>query len=178
MVAQIAEKHSLTYTMLAVIDRRGRCLWMSPDPTNKIGLLPAAVLDDIGEPYRDHVKGALAECLLEQKTVAYITDGSAPPPWEGDRPRLLFRVTLFPMDVGEGAILAYCTMLPSCFEDLTVADMNVLCLLASGKTLNEAAERVNRTTSAMDAKVRRLKDLFGVDTIGGLVAVAIRRGVI
>lgn len=164
------EKHNLSNLFIALVDGHGRAVWSSNDPDNKVGYVGQSILDVVVVEDREMAKNALSQCLLDGKTVGYTVnlDGDQKQPW---------RVTLMPIP-SMGSALAVCSLLPNNYPNITAEDKNLLAGLGQDMTLKEIARRMHRSESAIDSKIKSLKDKLGCKTLPGLVAMALQAYII
>ena len=173
----VAEKHDLSNILICLVDTRARILWTSDDPLNERGHVGHAALDLYPEIIRPRVLHLLSRCILEGKVESY-TEKATKLPSESNGRLYLWRITMLPVDQPNLAAMLIASVLPDCYGEITGDEKSLLRMLADDKTLKEIAGSMNRSESAIDSKMRLLKQKLGRTTIGGLVALALREFVI
>lgn len=174
----IKEKHRPMGVAVALVDKRGRVVWVSDDPANAHGRTPIHVADSVIPDDREMVLDLLSRVVLRGETVDYLTYGQ-PMPSQGPVGEIIrWRVVMWPVD--EGALAACCVIHPvmNAFDEITDSDRELIRHLANDCTLKEAAEKMFVSESAIDNRIKNLKKKMGVKNIGGLVAKAVRHHVV
>ncbi len=69
-------------------------------------------------------------------------------------------------------------MIHSFNVDLSDREIEVLKLLAEGKTVDDISHLVNKTKAAIYMRVDRIKDKLGAGTMTGAVCLALKYGII
>jgi DNA-binding CsgD family transcriptional regulator len=172
--AEISQLPSLNFNLIVRLgDRRGRLLWSSDTPTDS-PRDSGQFLKLVGESSREEVQEKLSQCIVFGRPGQLICEASRR---ESD---LLVpcQVTLLPVDVNSIAICAISSALPLNYQDFDEQDVQVLRLLADDCSLGEVAEKMHRSQSAIEARIKNLKAKLGKKTIGGLVAAALRNRLI
>ena len=138
----------------------------------------SVIMDMLPESERAVLREALQVCIVENKTAYYILHGP-PSPGMIAGPDIKWRVTLIPYESdGTAAAVAICVVLPSNYAEFNDDDKNVLRYLSKDMTLKDIAASCNRSESAVDAKIRILKDKLNVSNLAGLVGAALVNHVI
>lgn len=171
------EPYDFGGTTFSVFDKYARFRWTSRDPSNSYGYVGTSVLDLYPDETRELAFERMSNWIMKGKSAAYIT---AVFDWPRTEHRDLInkRITLIPFDSGELAGAAISTVLPKNYHELTADDFTLLRLMADDKALKDIAHEMNRSTSAINAKVKSLKTKLGCKTLAGLVALALRSGMI
>ena len=172
-----AEPHDLGKTFFNVFDKRARWVWTSLDPTGERGLAGFPVMDLYPEEVRDAAWQKISAWLVNGEGGAYTVRALD---WPKDGPDRLVnvKVTLLPFDHGDCAGISIATVLPDNYHEITDDDRAVLRLMADDHSLREIAQKLHRSESAIDGRVKALKEKLNCNTIGGLVATALRSHVI
>lgn len=167
------ERHIGDNAIVSLIDKHGQCIWTNLDPTNNCGRGSLPVLDTVVPEDRAKVREALGQCLLESQVLRYNVRGY----YLGDTERLLaWHVTLLPVPLRSDGTVACCAIshiLPANHAEFSADERLLLNYLAADKTLKEAAILMHRSVTAIDNKIKTLKEKLRVQNIGGLVAAAI-----
>lgn len=168
--------HLADNSVIALIDKNGCCVWNNKDPMNASGRLGNPVLDSVPPEDRAKVREALGHCLLEQQVVQYTVRGH----YLGGE-LVTWRVTLLPIPMRSEGTVACCAIsyvVPDNYLLFTDEDREVLRCLARDMTLRDVAEQMHRSPTAVDNKIKTLKERLNVHNIGGLVAAAIIQHII
>lgn len=175
-----AEKHSLTNLIISLHDSRARVLWTSDDPHN-VNQHAGMSAFDLHSPEDQHrVREAVSKCFLDGESVAYIADAGKWPPTDDEQPSK-WRVTLLPASsstIPGLAGVAVGSKLPTNYPEITEDEKALLRLLADDCSHKEIAATIHRSESAVDSKIRALKDKLGCKGIGGLVGKALQQAII
>lgn len=166
------EKHILDGVTLVLIGTRGRIVWLSMDAPHLIGL---PFYEPIHEDDRHIAIDALKTASVDGQTVRYsVRAPHALPPNDV----LAWDAVMFPVD-REGIIACVaCWTIPHNHGDFSVDEIEVLRLMAQDCTLKQIARKVNRSESAIDGRIKVLKEKLKVNTLPGLVASAISMHII
>jgi DNA-binding CsgD family transcriptional regulator len=172
------EKHSGYDPLVGLIDKHGRLIWLSDDPFNKAGLAGSAIAENVIVPDRDRIVDALGRCFFKNEIVEYQVTGRPSPSIGGEHP-VTWNVRLLPVKSGgEIAGCCLCRPLPEYHTEINDDERQMVKLMCEDKGLKEIAQVMFLSESAIDSKVRQLKDKLGVNTIGGLVATALKESLI
>jgi len=155
-----------------LLDKRAHVVWCSehtPIPENR--LLDSIPIEDAGI-----VEAAVSRCILHNETVEYVTHGRR----GGNMPEgppVLWKVRISPSpDLPVVAAIGICSLLPGNYKDFTQDDRELVRYLADDMSLKEIAAKVSRSESAIDSRIKVLKDKLGVRNLAGLVASAMING--
>lgn len=89
-------------------------------------------------------------------------------------PPVRWKVRLHPCpDLPVVAAVGICSLLPDNYKDFTQDDRELVQYLADDMSLKEIAAKLNRSESAIDSRIKILKDKLGVRNLAGLVASAL-----
>lgn len=172
----ILERRLADNAVIALIDKHGCCVWNNKDPMNESGRHGIPVLDSVPEEDRAKVREALSHCLLESKTVQYSVRGQ----YLGGE-MVMWRVSLLPIPMGNQGTIVCCAIsnvIPDNHESFTAEDRELLRHLANDMTLRDLGEIMHRSPTAIDTRIKSLKEKLNVHNIGGLVASAILKHII
>jgi len=172
------EKHNLSNLVVSLHDAHARILWASSDPCNERGWVGRCFREFwVGDDHATQ-NAAIDDCVMRGQIVGYVVNTSFGP----NMPDVLWRVTLIPADTFKvGAVAALIpglsfvcisSRLPAIYAEITTDDKILLSLLCADHTLREIAEKMFLSESAIDSKIKKLKDKLGARTIGGLVGAA------
>ena len=113
----------------------------------------------------------LSRCIVGGEAATYIAPSVS-------RDGELCHTTLLPIDSIQPAALAICMMLPPNFDQFTEDEKTLLRLLADDRSLRQVAKEMHLSESAIDTRVKKLKEKLGCKNIGGMIAAAIRGSII
>jgi DNA-binding CsgD family transcriptional regulator len=172
------EKRTQENFLVCLVDKRGRTIWNSNDPLDSEDASGKAIVDTVLPADRETVLDALSRCFFKDETVDYEVTGEPPP--ASDQQRLTaWRVRLLPItNLTMIAGCCVCQALPEYHAEITPDERKMMALLCEDNTLKEIAQAMFLSESAIDNKMRGLKDKLGVKNIGGLVATAMREALI
>lgn len=175
----LTDVHNLGNLVLTLYDSRSRILWISGDPSNHTGLAGQSFYELW--PFEEHKRfnQAFNLCTIHGERVGFIAPGPDFPPRQGKY--TIWRVTLAPIDIPSLPSLvavSFGSRLPSTISQIGNDEKELLQFLCEDLTLKQIAGRMLLSESAIDAKMRRLKEKFGSKTIGGLVSAALSHAVI
>lgn len=165
--------HELGNTTFSILDKKARFRWTSRDPHNEHGYVGRSVIELYPEDTRLNAFHSLSQWIMGGKSEAYIADVFDWP--SEDETRVISKkITLLPFDYGELAGISITTILPESHEAVVDDDRTMLRLMAADMPLKDIAHEMNRSKSAIDARIKSLKTKLRCQTIGGLVALAIQ----
>lgn len=173
MALQPCRPHNFGSMIFSIFDKNARFRWTSRDPSNEHGYVGSSLLDLYPEGIRERAFEHISKWIMTGKSSSYIASVYD---WPREVHDLVVskKITLMPLDSGELAGAAFSTVLPENYRELADDDFTVLRLMAQDKPLKEIAHSMNRSKSAIDARIKSLKTKLGCQTIGGLVALAIQ----
>ncbi len=155
--------HNMCRPFIGVVDKNSKIRWTSSKQN-----LGRSSIDFYPENIRAAVLERFSQCIvLEQPTsfIAHAFDGP-------EEPRRL------PFDFRELAAVVLASILPVGYSALSDDDLSVLQLMSEDKALKDIAHEMNRSKSAIDARIKSVKTKLGCETIGGLVALALTNSMI
>ena len=170
------EKHSLGNLFITLIDRTGKILWATSDPTGSRGVVGRSGREFCDAESYHIVTDALRRCVVDSETVVYFQRAKR---ITGEN--RLWHTTMMPMAIPGLSPIAACAIsriVPDNYFDFTDDEKGTLRMLADDLTLKEIAAEMHRSESAIDARIKILKDKLGCKNLAGLVGAAIRKGVI
>lgn len=156
-------------TFVFLLDKRAHIVWCSEQST-----VPAhSLLDALPVSETATVESAVSRCLLRGETAEYTTIGERTATMPEGNP-VTWRVRLFPYNHEFSTIAAVgvCSLLPDNYSSFTQDDRDLIGYLAADMSLKEIAHRLNRSESALDSRIKLLKDKLNVNTLAGLVGSA------
>ncbi len=174
------EKHSLNNLIVGLHDAKSRLLWTSDDPTNSRQAAGASVFDFYPPEEQDKLRVVIAKCFLDGEEVGHVANAGSWPPGPEGRPAK-WRITYLPISVPSCpgiAGMGFGSRLPDNYDEITEDDKILLRLLADDLSHKEISAEIHRSESAVDAKIRALKDKLGCKGIGGLVGKALQQSII
>lgn len=158
-------------TFIQLLDQRGKILWANlPEIWDKT-LLECVYPDDL-----EHVESCLARCIIRGETTTCQARWFCPA-FGG---KLVWaRSTFYPIlrDIVPAAIAVH-NILVDNIESFNDADKEVLSLLSKDQGIAEIAQALDRSPSTIDSRIRSLKERLKQKTLHGLVAAAIRGGIL
>ena len=157
---------------IKLLDRRGRVMWVSDGIDAAVWDKP--MLEYADEPDRAIVEENFSRCVVKGETVQFSARWYCP---LADATVSCLTV-IHPLEpeslpTSVAAVLVQ-SILPENFDEFTDADRELLCLLANDRNIKDVATTVDRSESAIDARIRGLKTKLGKHTLHGLVAAAVR----
>lgn len=157
---------------IKMLDRRGRVMWISEGMD--AGIWDKPMLEYAHEDDRELCDENFARCIVKGESVSFAARWHCPitkrVEWCWTRIHSL-EPTDLPTSVA--AVLTQ-SVLPSNYGQFTEADRELLRLLADDHNIKDVATTVDRSESAIDARIRGLKDKLGKHSLHGLVAAACR----
>ncbi len=166
------EKHNCGGTFINVIDKRAHFRWTSLDPTNQHGYVGQSIIDLYPPDVRDDAFERMSQWLLNGHSDSWIVQAYDFPRSTPDK-IVNVKVTVYPFDHGEMAGVSLVTVLPANYFDLTEDDFKLLKLLVADNSLKEIAAAMDRSASAIDARIKSIKEKLGCKSIAGLAAKAV-----
>lgn len=178
------EKHNLENLFVTLHDKRTRILWMSDDPTNERGMVGSSLINLWPTEEYDKLQWAINSCFMRSEPIGLTVRLSGGVRW---------RITMIPVDSTQMAgdarvdlnalapgvsVIAIGSRLPENYEEIGADEKDLLRMLCDDCTLKQIASKMLLSESAIDAKIKKLKQKLDVHNIGGLVAAAINRSVI
>lgn len=164
--------------VICLLDKRGRALWTSDDPRNETGRANESIIDHVGDADKKRLLELMAECIVGGQTVQYDVIG-APGVRVVDPTMIAWRVRMWPADYAAlTAACCICYRLDPAWGEIKEDEITLLRHLCNDCTLIEIADRMMLSESAIDSKVRKLKEKLRCHNIGGLVAAAINGGIL
>jgi len=154
-----------------MLDRRGRLLWISDqiDPS----LWDKPLLDYAHQEDRAIAEENFSRCVLKGESVGFASRWYCPisesTVWCWTRIH-----ALEPKVPTTVAAVMVQSVLPDNWDQFTDSDKELLRLLADDHNIKDVATTVDRSESAIDARIRGLKTKLGKHTLHGLVAAASR----
>ena len=156
---------------IKLLDRRGRLLWISDqiDPTK----WDKPMLEYAHDEDRAAVEENFSRCVVKGESVGFAARWYCP----------IIDATIWcwsrihpsePLVPSAVAAILVQSILPDTWNQFTDADKELLKLLADDHSIKDVATTVDRSESAIDARIRGLKSKMGKHTLHGLVAAAIR----
>jgi len=162
----------LPLPLVCLVDKRGRVVWRSSDPLDENERAGSIISEDVVDDDRPTILDALSRCFFQEETVSYTVTGR--PEISPEKRPSTWQVQLMPIHGwGELSGCCVCRMLPEYHAEIKDDERTMLTLLCEDKTLKEIAQAMYLSESAIDSKIRTLKDKMGVRNIGGLVSEAI-----
>lgn len=155
---------------ILLMDSRGRVLWALSEREHPI---QGRVLSDlVFEDDRERVEECLARCIIKGEVVEFTAR------WHDHYSDAVgWTLSLLrPIDppLANVAALSIHKVLPANHNEFSNSDRELLGLLADDHNIKDAANTVDRSESAIDARIKNLKSKLGKHTLPGLVAAAIR----
>lgn len=140
-----------------LLDAHGRIVWPESDQ--------GRFIETVASDYRANVAELLCGVILEEKTaeINFLETSSG---WCCAR--------LQPTDLLGVSVCLIVADLPTNFLEFGDQDLQLLRLLAEDHSIKEIAELMQRSQSAIDARIKSLKEKLGRETLHGLVAAAIK----
>lgn len=161
--------------VLMLLDHRGRILWSSDHPTDsKPPFYGVSVCSLINESDRDDCERIISGCIVYNRPAQFVLRAEVPPRSVLDKDSTNIRFTFLPADTAPVAMCLIASILPSNYDQFSDEDRQVLGLLAQDQSLKEIATKMDRSRSAIDSRIKSLKEKLRQRGIGGLVAAAIR----
>lgn len=163
--------HDLTRQFIGVVDKNCRIRWSSSN--SNVG---KSAMDFYPDNIREMVFEKFSRCIVMRTTECF-TAGAFDGPSE-PRCAVTWKVTIVPFDFRELACIVVATVLPDHYYDLTPDDLIVLRLMSQDNQVKDIAHSMNRSKSAIDARIKSMKLKLNCTTIGGLVALALQTALI
>jgi DNA-binding CsgD family transcriptional regulator len=159
---------------VVLLDRRFNILWWSARPYDN---------PFVGKPLLQFAKNEsilrekFATLMLNDPVEEFVTEFTVYEPPDLTRSRQATMQTKL-IRIDDLATVAAVGIFKEVVDQPNLAeqDQEILRLLADDKTLVEIADQMGRSLSTIEYRAKRLKDSFGVKTLPGLTAEAIRRG--
>lgn len=177
------EKHNLDNLIITLHDNRSRILWSSHVEGDQLGVGDSLV-NQWPAQEAEKLKWAISTCFMESESISLVLRLAESSLW---------RITMISIGSPEMSdesraalqslapgvsVIALRSQLPENYEAISDGDKELLRLLCEDCTLRQAANKMLLSESAIDAKIRKLKQKLDVHNIGGLVAKAIRQTII
>lgn len=153
-----------------IISAAGKILWSSCDPLNDHGTNKLEATQVNSDP--EDIIAKMSQCVFKKEIVSFTTKAWDCPP--APRVPIDWQVVFYPLGLAEAAIMSVNVRLPRNLAPIDDSERQLLSHLCDDCTLKEAAERMFLSESAIDGKIKKLKQKLNVHNIGGLVAAAMR----
>jgi hypothetical protein len=155
---------------IKLLDRRGRILWINNQIDRSLWDKP--YVEYAVEEDRKLVEESFTRCVVFGETVEFAARWYCP--ISNTNGWWLTQIQAVESGMGDLAAILVQTQLPENFTEFNEADRELLSLLADDHNIKDAATTVDRSESAIDARIRGLKTKTGKNTLHGLVAAAVR----
>lgn len=165
------EPHDPTRPFIGVVDKKCRIRWSSSEAN-----VGECSMDFYPPSVRPAVFEKFSNCIVMQKPECFTAEAFDQP--TEPRNSVTWKVTMLPFDFGELACIVLATIVPCTVRQLSLDDLSVLRLMAKDKPLKDIAHAMNRSKSAIDARIKCIKSKLNCQTIGGLVAFAMQSALI
>jgi DNA-binding NarL/FixJ family response regulator len=164
---------------VGLVDRRGRFLWANQFPDDPdVWYYKEPFFAHIHPDDVERCKAAFARCVIEGETVDIICRAILYETAEeqAEKKYLTFQARFHPCDI-EAAPQIACVLVDHVIPDgveFSETDMSVLKGLMDDKSIKEIADMLDKSASAIETRIKNLKDKLGVETLPGLVASVMR----
>jgi DNA-binding CsgD family transcriptional regulator len=158
-------------TFIQLLDQRAKILWANlPEIWDK-SLLECVHPDDL-----EHVESHLTRCIVRGETTSCQARWYCP----AVGGKLVCAQTYFFPILRQiiPAAIAVHNILVDSIESFNGSDREVLGLLSKDQSIAEIAQALDRSPSTIDSRIRSLKERLNQKTLHGLVAAAMRGGLL
>jgi DNA-binding CsgD family transcriptional regulator len=158
-------------TFIQLLDQRAKILWENLPEVGDKSLLDRAYPEDL-----EYVEAQLSRCIVRGEKTTCQARWYCP----GAGGKLVWAASeFFPIlrQIIPAAIAVHHILVDS-IESFNGSDREVLGLLSQDQSIAEIAQSLDRSPSTIDSRIRSLKERLNQKTLHGLVAAAMRGGLL
>lgn len=164
-----------TNATIFCLNKQGKNIWCSDSKGGGVPQWHETVIAETPIEDQPVIVAALSRVLIHGEPSEYVIRGRRADTMPKEDDSLVWwRVKLFPCHLAsETVAIGFCSLVPDNYQNFTDEDKKVLRALAEDKTLKEIGEACHRSESAVDSKIKILKEKLGVRNLGGLVGASL-----